>query len=120
MEVNLIVIRTEYIDKLAKFYEKLGFVFEYHQHGNGPMHYSSQIGKVIFEIYPLRKSDKKSYNGLRLGFEVENLDELIDNIKAEGHLISQEPKKTEWGYIAVIKDIDGRKIELKEKRKISI
>jgi hypothetical protein len=29
--------------------------------------------------------------------------------------IVREPKASEWGYFAIIKDLDGRKIELKKK-----
>lgn len=51
---------------------------------------------------------------MRLGFYIENLDELIENLKEDNVEIVQMPLKTNWGYTAIIKDLDGRKIELKE------
>ena len=115
MNLNLVVIRSQDIERLAKFYEKLGMEFEYHKHGKGPLHYSVKLDKTIFEIYPLFKKQKKPDNSLRLGFEIENLDELITKMRMEDIEIEKEPKESEFGYYAVIKDLDGRKIELKEK-----
>lgn len=115
MRLNLIVIRTKNINELSAFYEKLGFHFDYHRHGKGPMHYSTKLGETVFEIYPLQKNQEKADNTLRLGFEIANLDELIDNLKKSETIIEKESFLTEWGYQAVIKDLDGRKIELTEK-----
>jgi lactoylglutathione lyase len=53
-----------------------------------------------------------------LGFVVENLDKLIQILKVKGIKIISDPTKTEWGYSAVVEDIDGRKIELTESKTI--
>lgn len=113
MEINLIVIRTSNPEKLAAFYRQLGIEFVYHKHGNGSWHYSSEIKKLVFEIYPLLKNQEVANNSLRLGFEVEELDALILKLKKKNVKILSEPKESEWGYFAIIKDLDGRKIELK-------
>jgi len=114
MYLNLLVIRTERINELSKFYEKLGLKFEYHKHGKGQMHYSTKIGELVFEIYPLLKNQEKVDNSLRLGFKVENLDNLIGELREKGVEILKEPLINKWGYYSLIKDIDGRKIELIE------
>ncbi len=114
MRINLIVIRTKNIKELAGFYSKLGLEFKYHQHGKGPFHYSSELDKTVFEIYPLLKSQEKADNSLRLGFDVKELDQLISEFDKEGLEVVSRPRQSEWGYFAVIKDLDGRKIELKE------
>lgn len=115
MELNLLVIRTKNPRLLAEFYEKIGLQFEYHQHGNGPFHYATALGKTVFEIYPFTKSQQEADKTLRLGFTVKNLDELIAKLKQENINILTEPAHSEWGYFAVIADPDGRKIELTEK-----
>ena len=115
MNINLIVIRTDKPKELSAFYELMGMKFEYHQHGKGPWHYSTEIEKTVFEIYPLMKYQDTPDKSLRLGFTVQNLDELIVNLKKENVEIVQEPKESEWGTFAIIKDLDGRKIELKKK-----
>jgi len=113
MEINLIVIRTDKPKELSEFYEQIGMKFEYHQHGKGTWHYSIEIGKTVFEIYPLMKNQEIPDKSLRLGFTIENLDETIENLKKRNVEIVREPKESEWGYFAIIKDLDGRKIELK-------
>lgn len=114
MRINLIVIRTNDIAASAKFYQKLGISFEYHRHGKGPFHYAAELEGTIFEIYPLLKSQEKPDTTLRLGFDVQELDKLIHQLKKDNVEILKTPAPSEFGYYALIKDIDGRKIELKE------
>ncbi len=114
MQINLLVIRTSNPKALSLFYERLGMVFQYHQHGNGPMHYSAEFGGLVFEIYPLLKSQETADHSLRLGFDVDSLDELILKLKEVKVEIIQQPIQTDWGYVAIIKDPDNRKIELKQ------
>lgn len=76
MQLNLLVIRTENIDRLAQFYAQLGIPFQRHKHGKGPYHYAAELGEVVFEIYPLLKSQPTADASLRLGFDVPNLDRL--------------------------------------------
>ena len=115
MKINLLVIRTKNPDYLKTQYEKIGFKFDYHQHGNGPFHYASEKNGFVFEIYPLTNSMIEADKSLRLGFEVENLDMVIDEIKNSDWKIVNEISLTEWGKMAIIQDSDGRKIELKNK-----
>jgi predicted enzyme related to lactoylglutathione lyase len=114
MEINLIVLKTPRPDDLASFYELLGIKFERHQHGKGPIHYAAELGRVVFEIYPLPKGILHVADTLRLGFTVANLHETIQRIRDQGGPIIKEPHQTEWGQISIIEDLDGRKIELKE------
>ena len=57
----------------------------------------------------------KADNSLRLGFEIENLETTINRLKETDWKILSEPNQTEWGMISIIQDLDGRKIELKNK-----
>jgi predicted enzyme related to lactoylglutathione lyase len=112
--INLIVIKTDKLEKQFEFYSTLGIQFDYHKHGHGPYHYASITGNPTIEIYPLPKSILQSDNTTRLGFSIENLDLLIQKLKAQGVTIVSEPFQSEWGYAAVIQDMDGRKIDLTE------
>jgi predicted enzyme related to lactoylglutathione lyase len=112
MTLNLLVIRTAQPEVLATFYSHLDLQFDYHCHGNGPMHYSADIDGLVFEIYPLLKNQAQADSSLRLGFQVKDLDKLLESLKKEKINILQEPKYAEWGYFAVIRAPDGRKIEL--------
>ena len=114
MEINLIVIRTENPKELSEFYEKLGISFEYHRHGKEVFHYSADLNGLVFEIYPLLKNQFVADNSLRLGFSVKELDILIERLTSNKFEVVSNPIKSEFGYFAVIKDLDGRKVELKE------
>lgn len=114
IEINLVVIRSPEPEKLADFYQILGIDFEYHKHGKGSWHYSSVLGETTFEIYPLLKNQTEADKSLRLGFNVKNLDNLMVALKKKNIEIVKEPHQSSWGYVAIIKDLDGRKIELKE------
>ena len=113
MKLNLLVIRTQKPEILKSQYEYLGFSFDYHQHGNGPLHYASEQDGFVFEIYPLTKSMEKADHSIRLGFDIENLKTKINDLKETNWIITSELTETKWGLTAVIQDLDGRKIELK-------
>lgn len=113
MKVNLIVIKTIRLEELKKQYELIGIQFQYHQHGNGPFHYSAELDDLIFEIYPLPKSQTVVDNTTRLGFTIKDFNETVNRIQESNWKIISEPQTTEWGTIAVIEDLDGRKVELK-------
>lgn len=115
MKINLIVIRTDKPEGLAHFYALLGISFEYHRHGKGSWHYSANLNQTIFEIYPLSKNQDAPDTSLRLGFEINDLDVAIANLKMNDIEVVSEPKKSAYGYFAVIRDTDGRKIELMQK-----
>jgi lactoylglutathione lyase len=112
--INLIVIKTDKLQEQAVLYTALGITFDYHKHGNGPYHYASTQGTPVLEIYPLPKGVTIPDNTTRLGFTVKNLDSLIQDLRLKDIKIITEPARTEWGYTAVIQDLDGRKIELNE------
>jgi lactoylglutathione lyase len=113
--IHLIVIKTDKLQEQAAFYSSLGFNFDYHKHGNGPYHYASTGDNLVLEIYPLPKGVSQPDHTTRLGFTVENLDHLTENLRSQGARIVTPPARTEWGYTAVVEDLDGRKIELTEK-----
>jgi hypothetical protein len=89
--------------------------FEHHQHGNGPFHYSAEFNEQVFEIYPLKGNSPSFEADLRLGFEVEKLESLLKKLADSNWIIVHSAKDTKWGTIAVIEDLEGRKIELKQK-----
>ena len=117
MKINLVVLKTSRPDELADFYGQIGMKFENHRHGTGPLHYAANMDDIVFEIYPLPKDKEKSDDTLRLGFTVDNLDDLVLKLRGVGGKIVKEPNMTEWGYVAIIEDLDGRKIELTEDKK---
>jgi predicted enzyme related to lactoylglutathione lyase len=115
MEIRLLVIRTIEITRLSDFYALLGLTFEYHKHGNSPYHYSALVGNTILEIYPLAKGQTEEDKELRLGFALDEFENTIITLKEKGVEFVSEPMQTDYGFMAIIKDPDGRKIELYKK-----
>lgn len=106
--LNLVVIRSINIEKSVSFYQHLGLMFNKERHGNGPEHYACELENLVFEIYPSTEIDVNT----RIGFNVESLEEIVNNIRAKGGLIITEPISSPWGKRAVLQDPDGHKVEL--------
>jgi len=119
MEIRLIVIRTNDEKRLADFYSLLGLTFEYHKHGNSPMHYSATLGNLVMEIYPLAKTQTETDKNLRLGFAIDNFEETLKNLDSNDITFS-EPVLTDFGFLTIISDPDGRKIELYKKQHLHL
>ena len=112
MELSLLVIRTGDIARPADFYRLLGLEFEYHKHERSPYHYSATIGNTVLEIYPLARGQAEPDKELRLGFLLDNFDSVIGILREHQASFVSEPMHTAYGFSAIVKDPDGRKIEL--------
>ena len=115
MDIQLLVLRTRDVKRLADFYSLFGLIFEYHKHGNSPFHYSAVMGQTVLEIYPLTKSQTEPDKNLRLGFGIDNFDETVQKIRDLGIPFSMKPMQTDFGFMSIISDPDERKIELYKK-----
>lgn len=112
MEIRLLVLRTKDTKKLSEFYSLFGLRFDYHKHENSPFHYSATIGKTVLEIYPLANNQIEADKNLRLGFGIDDFDRTIQKLIELEVEFSLSPTQTEYGFMAIITDPDGRKIEL--------
>lgn len=114
MEIRLLVLRTNDQKRLVAFYSLLGLKFDYHKHGNSPMHYSAEIGSLVLEIYPLAKNQTEPDINMRLGFAIDNFEGTLKLLTDNGMSYS-EPLQTDFGFLIIVSDPDGRKIELYKK-----
>jgi hypothetical protein len=112
-ELRLLLIRTGQLEEVKSFYQQVGLVFEAHRHQGGHLHYAAQLGATTFEIYPLLKSQTEADTSNRLGFTIDNFEVFLQSLKRE--FIVTAPQLTEWGEMAVVKDPDGRKVEIYKK-----
>lgn len=110
--LNLLVIRSANLEAAEAFYRALGFQFEKHRHGKGLPHLAAESDGFVFEIYPQLD---KSTSETRIGFAVTSVAETIETLITLGGEIVSSPRQSEWGYRAVIKDLDGHSVELTEK-----
>ncbi len=105
--LDLLVLRTDRMEECLSFYSALGLVFAAERHGRGPLHYSGRAGSLVLELYPCRP-DGHSEAAVRLGFAVDDLSCVLANVGGPG----VNPEETEWGPRAVVRDPDGRAVEL--------
>jgi lactoylglutathione lyase len=108
---NLLVIRSPDIDRAVTFYQRMGLQFHRHSHGKGPEHYASDVGGFVFEIYPQKNADEITTN-TRIGFNVNDVDRVVELLREVHATIVTEPTDTEWGRRSVVKDFDGHTVEL--------
>ena len=107
------------MERTLSFYRALGLKFQEEQHGTGPVHYSTQIGDTVMEIYPGAEQsiDRRGSGATMLGFRVESVDEAVAALSESGGTVVTSPRDSQWGRRAVITDLDGRALELSEFRK---
>lgn len=106
----LIVMKSACVDELKKFYETIGLQFMQEQHGTGPVHYSANFGDTIFEIYPVGSGEYPDKT--RLGLYVHNFDEVCARLKSIYALAHSQPRLLRGKEQLVVKDPEGRKVEL--------
>lgn len=112
--LSLIVIKTLDILRLREFYSLLGVEFVEERHGSGPVHFAAQLGTTCFEVYPLSQGQREPDASTRLGFTLPQFEETLELLKQSGVEFVREPQPSPWGLRAVVRDPDGRSIELAE------
>ena len=113
VRLNLCVIRSRNIERLAGFYTEIGLTFVKHRHGVGEEHFAFENDGMVFEIYP-QADDSDSTVGVRLGFSIASVTDALEKVVAAGGTIVSNPKRSEWGLRAVVADPEGRRVELIE------
>lgn len=109
--LNLVVLRSNDLERAQRFYECLGLQFTRHRHGSGPEHLSAELGDCVFELYPLSPNSTSTL-GTRIGFSVQFLESVITTLSADPSTIISPPQDSPWGRRAVVADPDGHCIEL--------
>jgi catechol 2,3-dioxygenase-like lactoylglutathione lyase family enzyme len=100
------------MEELKRFYSALGARFESERHGNGPDHYAATLSDdLVLEIYPALDGVTPD-SGLRLGLRVDDIGETLRSL---GQTCT--PRQTQWGLRAIVRDPDGRAVELVQSQK---
>jgi catechol 2,3-dioxygenase-like lactoylglutathione lyase family enzyme len=111
-QMRLVVVRVSDLQRSRSFYETLGLSLKPERHRDGPLHYSSDIGGTVLELYP---SNARS-GGLRLGFQLPEVRSVVDRLVASGSL-TKDPvwRPRDQGAMAcVVRDPDDNAVELEE------
>jgi lactoylglutathione lyase len=115
VSLSLLVLKTRQVDSVRRFYHTVGVDLREEQHGGGPVHYAGQAGEVVFEIYPLPEGGTWTDTTTRLGFDVNNVIAVVEALQALDTPVVTEPQASEWGFRAVVRDPDGRAVELRQR-----
>jgi predicted enzyme related to lactoylglutathione lyase len=115
VSLKLLVIKTARMDPLRAFYECLGIPLADERHGTGPTHFAANVGETVFEVYPLTGGATVADSTTRLGFAVADLDRVLAALHSLGTSLLDPPRDTPWGRRAVVRDPDGRAVELSPK-----
>lgn len=107
--LNLLVLRCANIERSKSFYELFGMAFAQEQHGNGPIHYSSSDDRGVFEIYP---TEGGAPDQTGLGFVTGDMEGLHQLLR-RNQFAPREIRTTELGRTFVVRDPDGRRVEVK-------
>ncbi len=110
--LNLLVLKTHQLDRLLGFYAALGMAFSAEKHGDGPEHHAARLGDVVIELYPLPGDAGPADPTTRLGFAVPDVDAAVRSLETAGGTVVSRWQRTEWGLRAVVRDPDGRAVEL--------
>ena len=118
MNPSLIVIRTKKLEECVDFYSQLGLVFNKEKHGNGPVHYASEVENLVFEVYPCKEHEEES--NVRLGFNFEIGDENYSNVEVWAQEYASSSYINENGFeIYILSDPGFRKVEIGFKRELT-
>lgn len=115
VSLTLLVLKTRQVEVLRLFYQTLGIELAEERHGMGPVHFAGRAGDVVLEVYPLPDDGSPVDVAIRLGFAVESLADVVRKLQAIGAPVVTPPKETAWGLQAVVKDPDGRSVELTQR-----
>lgn len=113
--LSLLVLKTRQVAALRKMYGAIGIPLVEERHGKGPVHCAGRIGDLTFEIYPLPEDDTAVDSATRLGFVVESLFEVIKALEVLATPVIARPSGTERGLRAIVRDPDGRTVELHQR-----
>jgi hypothetical protein len=108
--LKLVVLKTGQVDRLRAFYKALGIDLTAEKHGAGPVHYAGKVGEAVLEINPL-PAGTVADTTTRLGLAVQNLAQVMQAIRDAG-VVASEPQQSIWGLQTVVRDPDGRAVEL--------
>ena len=109
--LNLVVIRSLEPAQVVKFYSLFGMQFQEERHGSGPIHWAASLAEMVLEVYPAKSADEVD-STTRLGFEVNDAVVVLERLRTAGFQVVKELSQGPWGTRAVVRDSDGRSVDI--------
>ncbi|MCW2119656.1 VOC family protein [Flavobacterium sp. 7A] len=110
MNLNQITIPVLDVEKSIEFYQKLGLKLIVHS----TSHYARFVcpeGGTTFSLH--QSDDKNNGSGIWIYFEIENLDQKVNDLIKQGFIFEELPNDKPWLWReARLKDLDGNQLLL--------
>jgi transcriptional regulator with XRE-family HTH domain len=108
--VNLLVIRTQNLERARTFYSQLGLEFHREKHARGPLHYSCALDGMVLELYPTDTPPSP----VRLGLRVPAISRAMEDLVSSGclHETPSYISRDSGTRVCIIRDPDGNTLEL--------
>ena len=117
--LDALVLTCADLDASRAFYAALGLPLVAEDHGGGPLHYACELGPLHFALFAARApgaAPARGEAGAGLpGFQVTSVEDAFAAALAAGGVSVQEPDDFPWGRRALVRDPDGRVVELNRK-----
>ena len=119
-ELSSLVLFTGDIEQARAFYRAVGLALDDEDHGDGPVHYATDISGVHFALFEAgpgsgRAPQWRDTGSSFPGFYVASLDGTVATLTAQGATVLAAHEARDWGCRAVIEDPDGRPIEINQR-----
>jgi lactoylglutathione lyase len=118
-EIASIVLFAAKADKTAEFYRAVGLHLAHEHHGEGPVHFATELGGVHFAIYEAdasgRAATHRAAGSSFPGFYVESLDAATESLRRVGATVLTGHEQMPWGCRVVVEDPDGRAVEVNDR-----
>jgi lactoylglutathione lyase len=118
-EIASLVLYAADPEATAAFYRALGLGLEDEDHGEGPVHFATELGPVHFAIYPARAAGRAGERGCGgstfPGFYVASLDRAAQALARAGATTLTGHDQMPWGCRIVAEDPDGRAVEVNQR-----
>jgi lactoylglutathione lyase len=108
----LVVLRTKNMPKVIAWYGTIGVTIVKEKLEKSKSTYTADLEGLILEFVPLPEEMPAPEPNVRLGFVVSDLDKTLADLKTLGTVVVNPPQSTSRGFRAVVRDPDGRSIEL--------
>jgi len=129
LDLGSLVLFARDADRTAAFYRALGLPLDPERHGDGPIHHTCSLGATHVAIFAARSEadldaapsattpagDHRAAGAQFFGLTVARLETAYEAALEQGAPVVQEPKRYSWGRRALVRDPDGRVVELFER-----
>jgi lactoylglutathione lyase len=119
IEMASLVLFAADLQATGSFYRSVGLQLAEERHDDGPVHLAVELGPVHFAIYaadaPGHAPERRGAGASFAGFYADSLDAATTALQALGAPVLSEHEEMPWGCRIVVRDPDGRAVEVNQR-----